>query len=257
MRDTKISTKGWADNSVSMKKNIPNFITLINLFFGCCALASVLYGQFIPAFWFSLASGLADYLDGTLARILKAKSPIGEQLDSLADMVSFGVVPGAILYMLLVKGLGGQDHLPLELTLAALPAFLVTLFAAIRLAIFNIDTRQTENFIGMPTPSCTLYTVGLLLIYHYDSFGLAKWVVNPVFLYLTIPVLCWLMLVQLPMFGLKFKNLAWKDNQIRFIFAALALVMLIVLREAAFSFIIIAYVLFSFFEHLFTRTAER
>ncbi len=233
-----------------MKKNIPNFITLLNLFFGCCAIASVLYGQFVQAFWFSFASGVADYLDGACARMLKVKSPLGQQLDSLADMVSFGVAPGAVIYMLLVKGLAGSDVLPIQLTLAASPAFLITLFAAIRLANFNIDTRQTENFIGMPTPSCAIYTVGLLLVYHFDSFGFAKLVSNPVFLYLNIPVLCWLMVAGLPMFSLKFKNLAWEGNEIRFIFAAFAVGALVLLREAAFPIIIIGHVLFSLFNHL-------
>ena len=240
-------------NELAMKKNIPNFITLLNLFFGCCALASVLYGQFVQAFFFSFASGVADYLDGTFARVLKVKSPLGKQLDSLADMVSFGVVPGAIVYMLLVKGLSGHDVLPIELTLAASPAFLITLFAAIRLGKFNIDTRQTENFIGMPTPSCAMFTVGLMLIHHYNSFGLARLVTNPIFLYLTIPVLCWLMVARFPMFGLKFKNLAWAGNEIRFIFAAVSLAMIIGLWEASLSPIIIAYVLFSIFENLSRR----
>jgi CDP-diacylglycerol--serine O-phosphatidyltransferase len=233
-----------------MKKNIPNIITLLNLFFGCCAIASVLYGQFVQAFWFSIASGVADYLDGTCARMLKVKSPLGQQLDSLADMVSFGVAPGAVIYMLLVKGLTGSDVLPIQLTLAASPAFLITLFAAVRLANFNIDTRQTENFIGMPTPSCAIYAIGLLLVYHFDSFGFAKLVSNPIFLYLNIPVLCWLMVAGLPMFSLKFKNLAWEGNEIRFIFAAFAVVALVLLREAAFPIIIIGHVLFSLFNHL-------
>ncbi len=233
-----------------MKKNIPNLITLINLFFGCCALASVLYGQFVQAFFFSFASGVADYLDGMFARALKVKSPLGGQLDSLADMVSFGVVPGAIVYMLLVKGLSDPDVLPIELTLAASPAFLITLFAAIRLAIFNIDTRQTENFIGLPTPSCAMYTVGLMLIYYYDSFGLRGLVTHPVFLYINIPILCGLMVAGFPMFGLKFKNLAWAGNEIRFIFAAVALALIAWLWEASLSPIIIAYVLFSFFSNL-------
>ena len=172
-----------------MKKHVPNIITLINLFFGCCAVACVLYGQFVQAFFFFLASAVADYLDGTFARVLKVKSEIGKQLDSLADMVSFGVVPGAIIYMLLVKGMAGEDVLPIQLTLAASPAFLVTLFAAIRLAMFNIDTRQTENFIGMPTPSVAMFTVGLMLIYYYDSLGLSGLVTNPFFLYPLIPIL--------------------------------------------------------------------
>ena len=230
---------------MAVKQNIPNFITLINLFMGCCALASVLYGQFVQAFFFSLAGGVADYLDGTFARVLKVKSPLGGQLDSLADMVSFGVVPGAILYMLLVKGFSGREVLPIELTLAASPAFLVTLFAALRLAIFNLDTRQTEDFIGMPTPACAAFAVGLMLIYHYDSYSLADFVINPLFVYPLIPVLCWLMVSSLPMFSLKFKNLAWKGNEIRFIFAAVTAAMIALLKEAAFSPIIAVYVLFS------------
>ncbi len=241
--------------AVFMKKNIPNSITLLNLFLGCCALASVLYGQFVNAFWFSFASGVADYLDGTLARALKVKSPLGEQLDSLADMVSFGVVPGAILYMLLVRGLAKEPDLPVELTIAALPAFLVTIFAAVRLAIFNIDTRQTENFIGMPTPACAMYTVGLMMIFHYDSYHLAGLVTNPIFLFVNIILLSWLMVSELPIFGLKFRNLSWKDNHIRFIFGALALVLLLLFREVAFSLIVIVYVLLSCLDYFFLKTA--
>ncbi|GIV31788.1 MAG: phosphatidylserine synthase [Saprospiraceae bacterium] len=228
-----------------MKKHIPNIITLINLFLGCCALASIMYGLFVQAFLFSLASGVADFLDGSLARWLRVKSAFGKQLDSLADMVSFGVVPGAVLYMLLVKGMAGRDVLPIQLTIAAAPAFLVTLFAAIRLAIFNIDECQGENFLGMPTPSATLFCTGLMLIYHFDSFGLGSLVTEPLFLYTVIVSLSWLMVARFPMFGLKFRNLEWKGNQIRFIFAAFAILMIIVFKEASFSMIILAYLLFS------------
>ena len=200
-------------------------------------------------FIFFLGSGLADYLDGALARAFKVKSDIGKELDSLADMVSFGVVPGAILYMLLVKGMAGEDVLPIELTLAASPAFLVTLFSALRLANFNIDTRQTENFIGMPTPSIAMFAMGLLLIFHYDSFGLANLVSSPLFLYLTIPILCWLMVAQFPMFSLKFKKLTWSGNEIRITFTAAALIMGILLKEAAFAAIIIAYIFFTIIDN--------
>ena len=232
-----------------MKRHIPNIITLTNLFLGCCATASVLYGQFVQAFYFFIASGLADYLDGTFARVLQVKSNIGKELDSLADMVSFGVVPGAILYMLLVKGFAGMDVLPIELTLAASPAFLVTLFAALRLANFNIDTRQSENFIGMPTPSVAMFTVGLMLIFHYDSFGLARLVSSPLCVYLVIPMLCWLMVAQFPMFSLKFKKLSWEGNEIRITFAAAAVLMGFLLKEASFAAIIIAYIFFTIIDN--------
>ncbi len=238
-----------------MKKYIPNFITLVNLFCGCCALASVFYGQFLQAFWFSFASGIADYFDGMLARWMETKSPLGKELDSLADMVSFGVVPGAILYILLVHGLeGGEVELPMEkLIIAASPAFLVSVFAALRLANFNLDTRQTDSFIGLSTPPCTMFTIGLMLIYHFDSFGLKNLVCSPFFLYPTIVVLCFLLVAEFPMFSFKFKQLGWKGNEIRIIFATLAVSMLFLLQEASFSLIIIAYVLFALIDNLFIK----
>lgn len=238
---------------MNLKRHIPNFITLINLFFGCCAVASILYGQFVQAFWFFIASGIADYLDGTFARVLKVGSPIGKQLDSLADMVSFGVVPGAILYMLLVKGFKGEDVLPIQLTIAASPAFIVTMFAAIRLANFNIDERQTVDFIGMNTPSCAMFTVGLLLIHHFDSFGLGHIVTEPIFLYITIPILSWLMVAEFPMFSLKLKKLSWKGNEFRFTLIALAILFFALFREAGFALIIVAYVILSFIKNKFQR----
>lgn len=234
---------------MNLKRHIPNFITLINLFLGCCAVASVLYGQFVQAFWFFIASGVADYLDGTFARVLKVGSPIGKQLDSLADMVSFGLMPGAVLYMLLVKGVSGPGVLPIELTIAASPAFLVTMFAAIRLANFNIDTRQTVDFIGLNTPSCAMFAIGLLLIHHFDSFGMGSFVTEPVFLYFTIAVLCFLMVAEFPMFSLKVKGFSWPGNAFRFTFVAISALLLIFLREAAFSLIIAVYVLLSFLKN--------
>jgi len=226
-----------------MKKNIPNIITLFNLFCGCCAVASVFYGQFVQAFWFSMAGGIADYLDGATARWLKVNSPLGKELDSMADMVSFGVVPGAILYILLVKGLKGQDMLPIELTLMAAPAFLVSILSGLRLAMFNLDTRQTENFIGLPTPAATLYTIGLLLIFHFNSFNLAEFVTNPVFLGINIAAISYLLVAELPMFSFKFKKLTWKGNEIRFSFLIASILALIFLQEAAFALMILIYVI--------------
>jgi CDP-diacylglycerol--serine O-phosphatidyltransferase len=236
-----------------MKKNIPNTITLFNLFCGCCAVASVFYGQFVQAFWFSIAGGVADYLDGSAARWLNVKSPLGKELDSIADMVSFGVVPGAILYILLVKGLKGQDVLPIELTLVAAPAFLVSVFSGLRLAMFNIDTRQSENFIGLPTPAATLYTVGLLLIFHYNSLGLAEFVINPVFLAINILALSYLLVAELPMFSFKFKKLTWKGNEIRFLFLGTAVLALIFLQEVAFALMILIYVILAVFSRFFGK----
>ncbi len=235
-----------------VKKNIPHIITSINLFCGCCALACVFYNQFFQAFLFLFVGAWADYFDGLAARLLNVKSELGKELDSLADMVSFGVVPGAIIYMLLVRGLNKNFvEFPQYLILAALPAFLVTVFAALRLAKFNLDTRQTENFIGLNTPSCTIFTVGLMLIYHYDSYGLGSFVINPLFLYPIILLLSYLLIAELPMFSFKFKHFQWAGNEFRFIFMLVAVLLLIVLKEAAFALIILIYILFALVQRIF------
>ena len=189
------------------------------------------------------------------ARMLDVKSELGKELDSLADMVSFGVVPGAIIYMLLVRGLDKNFvEFPQYLILAALPAFLITVFAALRLAKFNLDTRQTESFIGLNTPSCTIFTVGLMLIYHYDFYGLKEFVINPLFLYPTILVLSYLLIAELPMFSFKFKNFQWAGNESRFLFILLSLLFLFVFKEVAFSLIIMLYVLFAVLGRFFPRS---
>ncbi len=235
-----------------MKKNIPNIITLFNLFFGSCAVVSVLYGHFPTAFIFVLVGVIADYSDGMIARSLNVHSELGKELDSLADMVTFGVVPGTILYMLLSKsGINGLTST--EINYYALPGFIVSVMAGLRLARFNLDTRQSEEFIGLPTPSCTGFIVGLMLIYHYDSFGMREWVSSPYFLYPVIFIFSYLMVSELPMFNLKFKGLKWAGNEIRFIFTALAIVFLLIFKEAAFSLIIFTYVLFSIIKHLLSK----
>lgn len=239
-----------------MRKNIPHIITSINLFCGCCALACIFYSLFFQAFLFLFVGAWADYFDGMAARVLKVKSDLGKELDSLADMVSFGVVPGAIIYMLLVRGLNKNfEDYPQYLILAALPAFLITVFAALRLAKFNLDTRQSESFIGLNTPSCTIFTVGLMLIYHYDSYGLRELVISPFFLYPVIVGLSYLLIAEIPMFSFKFKDFQWAGNEIRFIFAFFALVLLILFKEAAFSLIILLYILFGIFGNTSSKAA--
>lgn len=235
-----------------MKKHIPNIITLLNLFFGCCALAGVFYGEYVIAFWFTFAGVMADYFDGLIARALNVHSELGKELDSIADMATFGVLPGAILYVLLAEGVD-PARLPSGIVWAALPAFAVSVFSGLRLALFNIDTRQTHNFLGLPTPSCTTFVVGLLLIYHYDSFGLRPLVANWWFLYGCTAALCYLLVSEFPMFSLKLKSFTWKGNEIKFIFAALCVVLLIVVQEAAFSFSILLYVLMSATDFLLKR----
>jgi len=184
-----------------------------------------------------------------VARLLDVKTELGRELDSLADMITFGRVTGAMLYMLLADSMESDGLEGAGITIAALPAFLITLAAAYRLAKFNLDTRQTEGFIGLPTPSCTIFVVGLLMIYEFDSFGLREFITTPLFLYPAILVLSSSLMAELPMFSLKFKHDPWKVNESRFILLGLTLVLLLSIRELTFSIIIVLYVLFSIFNH--------
>ena len=195
---------------------------------------------------------MADYADGLVARLLGVQSSLGKELDSLADMVSFGVVPGAVYYTLLANHFypEGASGLVYEAT----PGFLVAVFSGLRLAKFNLDTRQATGFIGLPTPSSTIFTLGVMLIYTFDSFGLRFLVSAPAFLYGCVVVLSYLLISEIPMFSLKFKSFTWKGNEIKFIFGAIALVLLFLTWEASFSIVILLYILFSVFQHLTKRS---
>lgn len=234
-----------------MRKSLPHIITLMNLFFGCCALVYVFNQRFDVAFFLILFGAIADYLDGMVARLLDVRSELGRELDSLADMVSFGVVPGVILYQLLLESGTTEAGVGIRAIWWALPGFLFTVFACLRLARFNIDTRQSEDFIGLNTPSATAFVVGLMLIHMSDSLGLQEFVINRNFLYIIITILSYLMIAELPMFSLKFKGFKWKGNEKRIIFLLSSAIALITIREAAFSVMIALYVLASIFEKYF------
>jgi CDP-diacylglycerol---serine O-phosphatidyltransferase len=231
-----------------MKRHLPNAITLLNLFLGCCAIVSLCYGQFASAIWLILACILADYADGLVARALNVHSELGKQLDSLADVVSFGVVPGVIFYQLLLIGLGREEATGLEY--AALPAFVLSAFSCLRLAKFNLDTRQEDGFLGLPTPSSTMFAVGLLVIQQYDSLGLGGLVVAPAFLYLCIGLLSFLLVSEIPMFSLKLKSFRWAGNEEKLGFVALSFAIIALTREAALSFIILLYIGISLLRYL-------
>ncbi len=228
-----------------MYRHLPNIITLLNLFFGCCALVFIFQQQFLPAFLCVFLGGIADYTDGLIARQLNVDTSLGKELDSLADMVTFGIVPGAILYVLLADGLRADINEPVGLTIAALPAFILTIFAAMRLAKFNLDTRQTEEFLGLPTPGCTVFVVGLMLVYELNTYELRSLISSPEFLYPTIGILSCLLISEIPMFSMKFKGAGWRGNEKRYAFMALAAVLLVLFRELGLSLLMALYVLFS------------
>ena len=224
-----------------MKRSIPNAVTCLNLLCGCLALTNIFAGHLEAGAWFVAAAALADFFDGLLARVLRVSSAIGKDLDSLADMVSFGVVPGAMLFKLLATD-GAATPLGPYLPYVG---FLVTIFSALRLAKFNNDTRQTTSFVGLPTPACTLVVASLPLILSYDTFGLRAVILNPIVLVGLTLLLSGLLVAELPLFALKFKNLRWADNRRRFIFLLLGVALVIGLQAAAVPLVVLLYVLLS------------
>ncbi|MBL7792381.1 MAG: CDP-alcohol phosphatidyltransferase family protein [Saprospiraceae bacterium] len=236
-----------------MTKHLPNAITLFNLFCGCCAIVSILGGDILTAVGWLAAAAVADFADGAVARALHVQSPIGIQLDSLADMVSFGVAPGAMLFMLLNQAFmpegpawqafPGQAVVFEAPPWQAFPGFVLSVFSGLRLAKFNIDTRQTKHFLGLATPACTILVAGLALVVHFDSFGLGGILLQPWLLYVMIALLSGLLVSEIPMFSLKISGLRWKGNEIKFIFAAVSLLLVFVLGWAAPAAVILLYLL--------------
>lgn len=217
-----------------IKKHIPNAITCANLLSGCIGVVYAFQGDLKTAAWAVLISGIFDFFDGMVARALHVKSDIGKELDSLADMVSFGFLPGVVLFQLLTKSASDIPYLPYL-------GFLVTIFSALRLAKFNIDTRQTEDFIGLNTPMNTLFIVSLPFI--ADQFPSVIYSV-PLLSILCV-VMSFLLVSEIRIFSLKFSNLSWAANQIKFIFLILAAILVLALQFAAIPLVLILYIALS------------
>jgi len=235
-----------------LKRHLPNAVTCLNLLCGCLALTFIFRGELVMGAYLVGVAAVADFFDGLLARALRVSSPIGKDLDSLADMVSFGVVPGTIMYKLLgtISGVSavtvtGNVVYPSFLSLLPFCAFLIIIFSALRLAKFNNDTRQTTSFIGLPTPACTLVVASLPLILARNEFGLDRLILNPWLLLGLTVLLSGLLVAELPLFALKFKNLRWLGNRRRFIFVSLALGLGGWLRAAGIPLAVLLYVLLS------------
>lgn len=236
-----------------MKKHIPNLITLGNLLCGTIAVIFAIKGDFYATALLVGVGILFDFLDGFVARILNVQGELGKQLDSLADMVTSGVVPGIVMLKMLeiaidkdVVGYFGVDNY--EATGSNLPFFglLLTLGAGYRLAKFNIDNRQSDSFIGLPTPAMNLFIVSLPLVAEYatHSFFLDT-VTNQWFLIVVAIVFTYLMNSNLPMFSLKFKDYSFNKNTLKYLFLLISIVLLIVFKVVAVPIIILLYVLLS------------
>ncbi len=227
--------------SKTITKHIPNTITCCNLFSGCVATCMAFSGEPGKALLFIILGAVFDFFDGMTARLLHVSSPIGKELDSLADDVTFGVAPATMVYSLLYTL---SYPAWLESMRGVLPyvAFVMAAFAALRLAKFNLDERQTTSFIGLPTPANALFW-GSLIVGAGTRLQQASWswAVGLVLIALS----CWIMVSEVPMFALKFKQWGWRGNEVRYVFLLSCVPLLLVFGISAFAIIIVWYVVLS------------
>jgi CDP-diacylglycerol--serine O-phosphatidyltransferase len=230
-----------------MKKHIPNTITTFNLLSGTFGIISVLEGNLILGSIMMGCGLIFDFFDGFAARLLKVSSPVGKELDSLADLVTFGLLPTVIMYKLMIgfactsgkcTGLIPPDYFPYT-------SFVIVAFSAIRLARFNVDERQSDSFIGLPTPSAAMVIGSIPLIMEYQPH-FNDIILHPkVLLTLTLG-LSYLLVAELPLLALKFKNYGWKDNSYRYILLVGSAIFLVTPQFLAFPCIILSYIILSF-----------
>ena len=238
-----------------LKKYIPNLLTLLNLLCGTIAVIFAVNNELEIAAYFVLLGIFFDFFVGFAARIFKVEGELGKQLDSLADVVTSGVVPGIVIYKLLqtkntieIFNTEVVSWKTQEIELLPFFGLLFTLAAAYRLAKFNIDERQTSSFIGLPTPAATLVVLSLPLILNYSSLEFATALIeNKWFLIILTVVLSFLMNAEIPLFSLKFKDYSWKNNKVKFVFLILTIALVIGLQFIAIPLVILVYILFSIF----------
>ena len=223
---------------MTIRRHIPNALTCCNLLCGCVGIVFVFEGQLLLAPFLIWLAAIFDFLDGFAARMLKVSSPIGGELDSLADNVTFGLLPAIIVFDLL-----RQSVLPEWVPYLA---FVIAIFSALRLAKFNVDTRQTDRFIGLPTPANALFISALPLILAYSNLPF-DFLGAPWFLLACSFILSFLLVAELPLLALKFKNFSWAENKLKYIFLAISVVLVIFLKFVAIPLVIVLYILVSLF----------
>jgi CDP-diacylglycerol---serine O-phosphatidyltransferase len=262
-------------------KNIPNFFTSMNLLSGAIAIILSFEGRnnLILAAYFIYIAAVFDFLDGFTARTLKAYSKLGKELDSLADLVSFGIAPSMIIYTLLKHSLQFKQFsfsMPFTDILMVFSALLIALFSALRLAKFNIDERQTLNFLGLATPACAMLIASIPIIAEFNPNGLVVFpalskniyfflgvvlfesiVVKPAFLVPLVIILSVLLVTELPMFSMKFKSYSFEENKLKYFFLICSLLLFISIQILAVPLIFILYLTFSFFNNLLEKRLER
>ena len=230
---------------MTIKKHIPNLITLLNLFCGCIALVFAVDRNYEMAFYFVCLGIFLDFFDGFFARLFQVSSPLGLQLDSLADMVTSGVVPGFVMFTLMEDSSNSNHYL-------SFLGFLIALGSCYRLANFNIDTRQTDSFIGLPTPANALFILSLpLVLQHSDSMLVLEILTNyGVLLGITL-LSVYILNAEIPLFSLKIKKFNWKDNALQIVFLSLSLLLLVFFQYLGILLVIVFYILLSVVNNTF------
>jgi CDP-diacylglycerol--serine O-phosphatidyltransferase len=236
-----------------MKKHIPNTITCLNLVSGCIATYWAFQAQYDLALLFIVIGAVFDFFDGMSARLLGVSSPIGKELDSLADDITFGFAPSAMVFSflktLLSSSATAASAVALSTVYSYVPylAFVIAAFSALRLAKFNLDERQALGFIGLPTPANALFWGALIVSLHtrlmFEPYRLPDY-----WLYIVlvlIPVSCYLLVSEIPMFALKFKHWGWRDNQVKYVFVLTCIPLLLWLGVAGIAAIIAWYIVLS------------
>ena len=220
---------------------IPNTLTCCNLFSGCIACHMAFGCHFKTAFLFIIIGAIFDFFDGMAARLLQVSSPIGKELDSLADDITFGLAPASIVFSLF-KEVNYPDFLEPIMHIMPYTAFLIAVFSALRLAKFNIDERQVSSFIGLPTPANALFwaslTVGSYEFLTSEHF-------NALYLFILVLVMSLLLTAEIPMFSLKFKDVSWEHNKRSYLFLIVCIPLFLIFELSGFAAIILWYIILS------------
>jgi CDP-diacylglycerol--serine O-phosphatidyltransferase len=232
-----------------LKKHLPNAITCANLFSGCIGIVLAFEGELIAASYAIFLSAIFDFFDGLASRVLKSFSGIGKDLDSLADMVSFGVLPAVIMYQLLLQA-RQIDNISPYLNYIA---FLIPVFSALRLAKFNVDTRQAEHFIGLPTPANAILIASFPIILAHHNRYFTPYLLNSYVLSCFIVIMCSLLVVEMPMMSLKFKNRDFNKNIFRYLLLLFSAILILFFKFAAVPVVILIYITLSVIQFKFSN----
>lgn len=225
----------------SITRHIPNTVTCCNIFSGCIASVMAFNAEYDMAILFIIIGAVFDFFDGMLARLLSVSGPMGKELDSLADDITFGFAPSAIVFSILKEVNYPEFLLPIS-EIVPYFAFIIAVFSALRLGKFNIDPRQSSSFIGLPTPANALFW-GSLVVGAHDFLISPSF--NALYLIILIIFMSWLLVSEIPMFSLKFKNLSWKKNKISYIFLIISIPLLLFLGISGFAAVILWYIILS------------